>query len=135
MPLKKNVLGFTNPWYADAVKHATEYTLPNDIDIRLVSATYFLATKTCAFLDRGQGDFFSNSDIEDRVRVINGRPKIVKEITGSSEDVKNYLRKHWQVFLEDSDFRESIQWIWNDEASQTRYTLILERIKAFCKAQ
>lgn len=134
MPLAKNVLGFSNPWYPDAVKYAVTHTLPNDIAIRLISAPYFLATKTCAFLDRGNGDFFLNSDIEDMVRVINGRPEIVEEILSSNADVRHYLETHWKAFLNNSDFRESIQWIWNDPASQSRYPLIIERIKAFCEA-
>lgn len=131
MPLTANVLGFTNPWYTDAVQYASHYVLPNTQRIRLISAPYFLATKTCAFLNRGNNDFLVNSDIEDMIRVINGRPKIVDEIAQSPTNLQQYLATHWQAFLDDPDFKESIQWIWSDVSSQSRYPLILERIQRF----
>lgn len=49
MPLTENVLGFTNPWYADAVKYASQHTLPNTLRIRLISAPYFWPQKPALF--------------------------------------------------------------------------------------
>lgn len=45
MPTDKSILGFTNYWYTSAIKTAERFVLPNDMSIRLINATHFLATK------------------------------------------------------------------------------------------
>lgn len=66
MPVDEEILGFSNRWYKAAIKHSNEVTLPSGIKIRVVSPTYFMATKFEAFAGRGKGDFFSH-DLEDIV--------------------------------------------------------------------
>ena len=72
MPCDEEILGFSNKWYKEAIKN---YTLVNlaGTDIRVVSAPYFIATKIEAFLGRGNNDFFSSSDLEEIITILDGR--------------------------------------------------------------
>lgn len=67
------------------------------------------------------------------IRVINGRPEIVDEIEKSPVNLQAYLLTHWRTFIDSPDFKASIQWIWNDVSSQSRYALILKRIQCFTR--
>ena len=59
MPTDPAVLGFSNPWYPEAVRTATRERLDDRIEIRLIAAPAFIATKLEAFADRGQGTISS----------------------------------------------------------------------------
>lgn len=49
MPTDPSILGFTNRWFADALRTAQPHKLPSGTRIRIVTAPYFLATKIEAF--------------------------------------------------------------------------------------
>lgn len=108
MPTTSEVLGFSNRWYREALDLATPYRLPSGREIRLVTGPYFLATKIEAFLGRGEGDYLASEDIEDIVALLDGRPALVDEISGSGSGLRQYLIKHFSTFLEDHDFRHSL---------------------------
>ena len=57
MPVDVSVLGFSNRWYAYAVETAQTVSLAEDLDIRVVTATAFVATKLEAFADRAKVTF------------------------------------------------------------------------------
>ena len=80
MPLDAKILGFSNRWYADALRTSADVLLPGGLTIRAITAPYFLGTKMEAFRGRGQGDYFASHDLEDFVAVIDGRMSIVQEI-------------------------------------------------------
>ncbi len=80
MPVDRNVLGFSNRWYKESLSHAVKETLNNVINISILSAPYFLATKLEAFNDRGKNDFLLSHDLEDIISVIDGRPEIVDDV-------------------------------------------------------
>ncbi len=65
MPTDARILGFSNRWYRDALATATWRRLSKTLQIRVVSPTYFLATKIEAFRDRGNQDFLGSRDMED----------------------------------------------------------------------
>src|ERR1035438_2658614 len=44
MPTDSKILGFSNKWYPDAIKHATSATLPNGKNINILSVPFFFAT-------------------------------------------------------------------------------------------
>ena len=64
MPTHPQVLGFSNAWYPEAVKTSVRMQLNDDIDIRLISAVCFVATKLEAFNSRGSGDIASSHDLD-----------------------------------------------------------------------
>lgn len=54
MPTDENILGFGNCWYKKAIAASVIYNLTDNIDIKMVTAPYFLATKLEAFKSRGE---------------------------------------------------------------------------------
>lgn len=73
MPVDAGVLGFSNPWYADAVRTAMPVTLGEGVQIHVVAAPAFVATKLEAFASRGAGDILASHDLEDVLNVVDGR--------------------------------------------------------------
>ncbi|WP_229690146.1 hypothetical protein [Xanthomonas oryzae] len=49
MPDDAAVLGFSNRWYADALREAYDHALPTGVTIRVVAPAYFLGTKLEAY--------------------------------------------------------------------------------------
>jgi hypothetical protein len=45
MPTEESILGFTNRWYIPALQTSSTYQLGIDLQIRLIQAPYFIATK------------------------------------------------------------------------------------------
>lgn len=74
-----NVLGFTNIWYEEAIRHPVEVNLSDGATIQCIAASYFVATKAEAFKARGNGDFLGSKDLEDIIAVVDGRPELVGE--------------------------------------------------------
>ncbi len=91
MPTDEDILGFGNRWYKEAIQNAQTHSLENGLDIKVVTAPYFLATKLEAFRTRGNMDFYSSQDFEDIVAVLDGRAEIIDEIKRSNKELKQYL--------------------------------------------
>ena len=129
MPTDEKILGFSNRWYAEAIRNAEVVSIDEDLRIRLVAAPFFLATKIEAFAGRGGGDFLSSHDIEDIISIINGRKELVSEVAQSSSELRYYLSETFQAFLADDAFLESVPGhLLPDPANQARYPIVLERI-------
>lgn len=129
MPPVADVLGFTNRWYLHAVATANTVRLPDDgvgpVEIRLISAPSFLATKLEAFAGRGEGDYLASHDIEDILAVVDGRPSIVGEVEGESDELRRYvaeqLTKHLAAGLADAVPGHLAP----DRASQARFPSVM----------
>ena len=78
MPLDEKILGFSDRWYRAAMEAATAHQLSRGLEIRIVTAPYFLATKIEAFRGRGRGDFLASHDLEDLIFVIDGRAAMLR---------------------------------------------------------
>ncbi len=130
MPADSSVLGFTNPWYKDALNASIETELGEGIIIRMITAPYFLATKIAAFEGRGELDFIASHDLEDIISIIDGRPGIVDEIRDSDEKLKSFLSKVFRTYLEKPEFMESLPGkLPGDAASQARLPILLDRLR------
>jgi hypothetical protein len=99
MPLEERVHGLRGSWYPYGMRTAWPYHLAEDLDIRILSAPAFLATKWEAFEDRGAGDLYGSHDVEDVVTVIGGRPGVIEEIRRAEVDVRRYLAERASRFL------------------------------------
>jgi hypothetical protein len=80
MPTSDKVFGFTNAWYELAIETAVQHRLPSDATIRVCHPSVLIATKLAAFQSRGATDPLTSADLDDIVRVIDGRPTIVEEV-------------------------------------------------------
>ena len=90
MPTSEQVLGFSNRWYIPAIAAAQSMQLA-ELEIRVITPVYFLATKLEAFRARGQDDVRGSHDLEDVLTVIDGRPEIIEEVSSASKDVRDYI--------------------------------------------
>jgi predicted nucleotidyltransferase len=116
----RSLIGEANPWYPAAFEKAERRQLPTGAVIRLVTPSYFIATKLTAFRNRGKGDYRGSLDMEDVVAVIDGRAAIEAEIAASPE-VCDYVAAEIALLLADEAFRESLPGhLASDEASQAR---------------
>lgn len=104
MPTKTEILGFSNIWYEDAFKNAISYPLEKNLEIKLVTAPYLLATKFEAFLGRGENNFHLSHDLEDIISVIDGRKSIVDEVQHGPIVLQKYLSEQFSKIVDDLEF-------------------------------
>lgn len=130
MPLDEKILGFSNRWYHAAMETAVTYRLSEDLEIRVVTAPYFLATKLEAFNGRGRGDFFGSHDLEDFVFVVDGRAAIVAEARTAVQLLREYLHAQISELLATQKFIDALPgYLLPDAASQARITTVLRRLR------
>jgi hypothetical protein len=125
MPDDREILGFSNRWYASAAANA-ETRLIDGVTIRIVRPIWFLATKLEAFAGRGKGDFQASRDIEDIVAVVDGRPEFLDELTASPDDVRTFVRASFSDLLADEAFVIAI--VGHLGGDSDRATIVIERL-------
>ena len=127
MPTQEDILGFSNHWYLPAIENANYVQLEKELAIKLVTPPYFLATKIEAFKGRGDGDYMASHDMEDIITVLDGRREIVDEIKSSSDELKTFLSRTFQIFLADENFLDAIPGqLLPDHANQARLPRLLK---------
>ncbi len=105
-------------------------SLAGIVDIRMVSAPYFLITKLEAFDGRGNGDYLLSHDIEDIIVVMDGRPELAEEVRQSESALVDELATRLQELLEDKQFVDAVSgYMPTDEVSQSRVERIFNTIK------
>jgi predicted nucleotidyltransferase len=128
MPTSEAVLGFSNPWYAEATRSATRYILPSGVAINLISTPAFLATKLEAFDSRGRGDMVASHDFEDIINIVEGRSTLVAEIRAASPPLRAHVVKRLAAILADEGFKNILPGlITPDELHAQRVTTVLAR--------
>ena len=134
MPVNPAILGFSNRWYAAAADHAIGLRI-GEREIRIITATYFLATKLDAFHGRGRSDFRMSHDLEDIVTVIDGRPELAEEVLSSEPGVRQYLVGEFAALLANNEFLGALPgYLLPDTAGQQRIGIVLNRIQQIVKA-
>jgi predicted nucleotidyltransferase len=130
MPLDERVLGFSNLWYRAVVKSAVTRRLAKDLEIRVVTAPYYVATKLAAFKGRGKGDFFGSRDLEDLISVVDGRAELVAEVRAEDADLQAYVRGEIKTLLAKPGFLDALPgYLLPDAASQARMDIVLRRLQ------
>jgi hypothetical protein len=61
-----------------------------------------------AFKDRGKNDFLLSHDLEDIISVIDGRPGIVDDVVGVSDELKKYLSAQFSSLMRDDLFLQAL---------------------------
>ncbi len=129
MPLAEEILGFSNRWYRAAMTAAETHRIAADLDVLVVSAPYFIATKLDAFRGRGQGDFVASKDLEDIVSVLDGRPSLIAEVEVASAELRRFIRAEISTFLARPHFEDALAgYLLPDAASQARTRLVMDRL-------
>ncbi len=129
MPLDDNILGFSSRWYRAAMKAAAIHRISASVEIRVITAPYFLATKLEAFRGRGQGDLFASKDLEDVVTVLDGRPSVIREVGEEPVDLVTFLQVEINRLLANTRFEDALSgYLLPDAISQSRIRFVLERL-------
>jgi hypothetical protein len=130
MPTDETILGFSNKWYSPAIRNANKICLEGEIEIKIVAAPYFLATKIEAFEGRGKGDFIASYDMEDIIAVIDGRIELMEELKDAEQDLKKFLAIKFQQFLKKDSFFEALSGhLPPDSISQARKSKVIARME------
>lgn len=131
MPVDPSVLGFSNPWYPEAVRTAQRVTLRSGLDIRLVAAPAFVASKLEAFVTRGKSDYLSSHDLEDVLIVVDGRPSLVAEMAAAAPDLRAAVQGHFRALLADPNFDDVLPGLVDDGGSPSngRAEIVLDRLR------
>lgn len=107
MPTKEDILGFSSRWYDGALRNASKTDI-GEIEISVINAPYFLATKLTAFRSRGQGDFIKSHDIEDLIAVIDGRKSLFDEVENADDEVKLFIQDELKTLIENERFLDAL---------------------------
>lgn len=131
MPLDEKILGFSNRWYRAAMSTAVTQRLAENLEIRMVTAPLFLATKFEAFKSRGEGDFAASHDMEDLISVVDGRPAVVEEVQAATLELRAYVRTEITALLSAPAFLDALPgYLLPDAMSQARIASVLRRLNA-----
>jgi hypothetical protein len=132
MPLDEKILGFSNRWYRAAMKSSVTQRLSDDLEIRIVTAPFFIVTKLEAFRGRGKGDFFGSRDLEDMIAVVDGRAALVAEVQAGGAELGAYLRAAIKGLLAAPGFLDALPgYLLPDATSQSRMMIVLQRLQKF----
>ncbi len=135
MPTNESILGFSNRWYPEAISHAVSEILPNGIEIRRVTAPYFIATKIEAFNGRGNHDFIISHDFEDIITVIDGRSKLLDEIALSNVNLQHFIATMFKQWLDDQDFIAALPGhLPHDTIQRERLSILTKRIQKLAES-
>lgn len=129
MPLDEEILGFSNRWYRETVHAAETRMLEPSVQIRSITAPFFLATKLEAFKGRGRRDYFASHDLEDVLSVLDGRPEVLEEVRAASDGLRTYLALEFHALLREPRFIDALPChLLPDAASQSRIPMLLQMI-------
>jgi predicted nucleotidyltransferase len=93
MPTDPHILGFSNPWYDEAITTAAAIALNSGAEIRAATPVLLMATKLCAWKGRGRGDLLRSLDVHDVLTLIDGRPELIEEIKAAPSAIGTYIKE------------------------------------------
>lgn len=132
MAADPSLMGFANRWQSAGLPHALVRGLPSGTEIRALAPAYLVATKLEAFSGRGRGDHLGSRDLEDIVRLFDGREQLVDEIAAAPADVREFIVTGLRERLAEPRFVDSVYgFLAPDAASQARADrTVLPRLRA-----
>jgi predicted nucleotidyltransferase len=126
VPLDEKVLGFANRWYKPGFEAAITATLPAGLQLRHLSAPYFMATKLEAFKDRGNNDVYLSHDLEDVITLVDGREELLGELALAPQDLREFVAQTVSDIFRHMDFSNALPGI---VSQSTRSGLVLQRFR------
>ncbi len=109
MPTHASILGFENRWQRPALDHARTVELPSGQAIRAIKPPYLVATKLEAWNGRGRGDHLRSHDLEDVIKLVDGREEVVAEVAAAPDDLRSYLSSEIAALLDQPRFDDAIE--------------------------
>ncbi|MGZ0016912.1 hypothetical protein [Yeosuana sp. AK3] len=127
MPSKDGPMGPANKWYEVGFDNLWAVTIQG-IEIKMLSAGCFLATKFEAFKDRGT-DYRTSHDFEDIIYVLDNRTTIVEEIKMEPESIRLFLKEELKKVYTKSNFEEIMSCHIHPLIYQDRLPIITEKFE------
>ncbi len=118
-------------WFERGLKTLRDYKI-QDVTIRLLHVSYYMATKFNAFHDRGE-EARTSRDFEDIVYILDNDYNLVDEIRNSPADVHFYLKQEIGK-LQESDYQEAILGHLGYEEQTERLAMINKKIETIIRA-
>lgn len=131
VPLDEKVLGFANPWYRAGYEASVSIALEDGLNLKHLSAPYFLATKFEAFKDRGGNDVFLSHDLEDIMTVVEGRLNLVAEVEAATDLVRQHIARSVVGLLGLPAFANALPGLLSDPEQEISVLARLGRIAQF----
>lgn len=120
-----------NPWFDPGFAHLETREM-EEITIRLLPLSYFVATKYSAFKNRGSKDPRTSHDFEDITYMLDNRTDLTREILAAPEDVLAYLRGAFNEILTDPVMQEALLANLYYETQSERFKMIVEKLRQIC---
>ena len=128
MPSEDGPIGPANRWYVVGFNNLRTEQVEG-VEIRVLSAPCFLATKFEAFNDRG-GDYRLSHDFEDIIYVLDNRTTIVEEINDDHPEIKQFLKEEFAKVYNSSNFEEIITSHVHPLIFEDRFPIIKSKIES-----
>jgi len=120
-----------NPWFEPGLAHLETREM-EEMTIRLLPLSYFIATKYSAFKNRGSKDPRTSHDFEDITYILDNRTDLTTEILAAPEDVLVYLRGAFHEILTDPVIQEALLANLYYETQSERFKMIVEKLHQIC---
>jgi len=121
-----------NEWFKPGFKHLDEITI-EEVDIKILSLSYFLASKFSAFHDRGIDDPRTSHDFEDIIYILDNRDDLAESILKSPDDVKKYLESEFSAILKNPELQEAVLGNLSYDTQKERFDMIIGKLKEIVK--
>lgn len=118
----------SNRWFK-AGFDKTQIIKLEDVIIKIMSVSYFLATKFEAYHNRGKSDPLGSPDFEDIIYILDNHLELPDEILNSPINVKKFLVTEFKTILNDTTLQEAILGNLNHLTQTERFRLILNKLK------
>jgi hypothetical protein len=109
MPTDPDILGFSNPWYEEAIATAATIPLDSGMEIRAATPVLLVATKLCAWKGRGGGDVLRSLDVHDVLILIDGRLELIEEMRDASSNLRTYIKNELLDLQADPYFAYAVE--------------------------
>jgi len=130
MPLDEGVLGFSNRWYRSGIRAALAHPLPSGMIVRHLDGPHFAASKLEAFASRGGRDYVASHDLEDFVRVVDGRREFEEEFKRAPRNLQSFVSESVEACLKDRFFVEALpDYFGARDEGVGRARLVLDRLR------
>jgi len=126
MPSEDGQIGKANKWYKVGFDNLQRVKI-DDIEISILTAPCFLATKFEAFNDRGI-DYRTSHDFEDIIYVLDNRTTIIKEINQDNKSIRDFLKAQFNRIMDQPNTYEILSCHIHPLILEDRYHILEEKI-------
>lgn len=101
VPVDSRVYGFSNRWYQLGVDTAESVTLPDGVDVAVLSPAALMLTKLAAYSERGRRDSYTSRDIDDVVSLLCYSSRLDSSLASLPREHLDYVRAGLQQAVDD----------------------------------